>query len=58
MGISIWLFSNQTKYVGLVPKHVPSVGDLTFEVGFLITAVVYLSWHAIARTGRESTVSA
>ena len=23
MGISIWLFSNQTKYVGLVPKHVP-----------------------------------
>ena len=28
--------------VGLVPKHVPSVGDLTFEVGFLITAVVYL----------------
>ena len=46
MGISIWLFSNQTKYVGLVPKHVPSVGDLTFEVGFLITAVVYLGWHA------------
>ena len=58
MGISIWLFSNQTEYVGLVPKHVPSVGDLTFEVGFLITAVVYLGWHAIARTGRETTVSA
>ena len=57
MGISIWLFSNQTKYVGLVPKHVPSVGDLTFEVGFLITAVVYLAWHAIARTGRETTLA-
>ena len=58
MGISIWLFSNQTEYVGLVPKHFGSAGDLTFEVGFLITAVVYLGWHLIAGTGRETTVSA
>jgi NCS1 family nucleobase:cation symporter-1 len=57
MGISIWLFSNQTEYLGVVPSHVPSVGDLTFEVGFVITAVVYLSWHAIARTGRENTLA-
>jgi nucleobase:cation symporter-1, NCS1 family len=57
MGISIWLFSNQTEYVGVVPSHVGSVGDLTFEVGFVITAVVYLAWHAIARTGRESTLA-
>jgi hypothetical protein len=27
-------------------------------VGFVITAVVYLTWHAIARTGRESTLAA
>src|SRR5205823_586076 len=33
MGLSIWLFSNQTEYVGLVAKHVPDIGDLTFEVG-------------------------
>jgi nucleobase:cation symporter-1, NCS1 family len=58
MGISIWLFSNQTEYVGVVPSHVPSVGDLTFEAGFVITAVVYLAWHAIAKTGRENTVAA
>jgi NCS1 family nucleobase:cation symporter-1 len=58
MGISIWLFSNQTKYVGLVPKHIGSAGDLTFEAGFLITAVVYLGWHAIAKTGRENTLTA
>jgi nucleobase:cation symporter-1, NCS1 family len=51
MGLSIWLFSNQTEYVGLVPKHVGAVGDITFEVGFVITAVVYLTWHAIARGG-------
>ena len=56
MGISIWLFSNQTEYVGLVPSHVGSVGDLTFEVGFVITAVIYLGWHIIAGTGRETTI--
>src|SRR4051794_6944202 len=41
MGISIWLFSNQTKYIGVVPKHHPKFGDITFLVGFLIAAVVY-----------------
>ena len=58
MGISIWLFSNQTEYIGLVPTHVGSVGDLTFEVGFVITAAVYLGWHLIAGTGRENTLTA
>ncbi len=57
MGISIWLFSNQTEYLGVVPTHVPAVGDLTFEVGFVITAAVYLIWHAVARTGRETTLA-
>jgi NCS1 nucleoside transporter family len=50
MGVSISLFSNQTEYVGPIPKHIPSVGDITFEVGFVVTAVIYLTWHAIART--------
>lgn len=61
MGVSIWLFSNQTEYQGVVPSHVPSVGDLTFEAGFLITAVIYLAWHAItgdARSGPEASVRA
>jgi len=57
IGISIWLFSNQTEYVGLVPTHVGDVGDLTFEAGFLITAAVYLAWHAIAGTGREKALA-
>ena len=57
MGLSIWLFSNQTEYIGVVPTHVPSVGDLTFEVGFVITAVVYLAWHAIARSGRGKALA-
>jgi NCS1 family nucleobase:cation symporter-1 len=50
--VSVWLFSNQTEYVGLVPTHVGAVGDITFEAGFVITAVVYLTWHAI--TGRSA----
>jgi NCS1 family nucleobase:cation symporter-1 len=41
MGLSIWLFSNQSDYVGLVPKHWPSFGDIAFEVGFVVSALVY-----------------
>jgi nucleobase:cation symporter-1, NCS1 family len=46
--ISIWLFANQTEYVGVVPKHAGSAGDLTAEVGFVLTAVIYLGWRLIA----------
>jgi NCS1 family nucleobase:cation symporter-1 len=41
MIISIWLFSNQSEYVGVVPKQWPSFGDITFEVGFVIAGVLY-----------------
>jgi len=58
MGISIYLFSNQTEYIGLVPTHHPAFGDITFEAGFLITAAVYLGWHLLARTGRETHLAA
>ena len=56
--LSVWLFSNQTKYIGPIPTHVPSVGDLTFEAGFVITAVVYLTWHAITGRGAGSRATA
>ena len=58
MGLSIWLFSNQTEYVGVIPKHVPSVGDLTFEAGFVITSVIYLAWHGIGRARRPAPAAA
>jgi NCS1 nucleoside transporter family len=54
MGLSIWLFSNQSEYVGVVPSHVPSVGDITFEVGFVVTAVIYLTWHAVTGQSRAA----
>ena len=39
--VSIYFFANQTEYVGAVPKHWPSFGDLTFEVGFVLAALLY-----------------
>jgi len=56
--VSIILFSNQTEYVGIVPKHFASAGDLTFEAGFVITAIVYLAWRLVAGTGRSQVKGA
>jgi NCS1 nucleoside transporter family len=53
--VSVWLFSNQQKYVGPVPSHVKSVGDITFEVGFVLSALVYLAVRSVTR---ESVVRA
>ncbi len=50
MGVSIWLFSNQTDYLGPVPKHFPAVGDITFAVGFVVTAVLYVILRRPSRT--------
>jgi hypothetical protein len=49
--LSVWLFSNQTKYVGVVPRHVKNVGDITFEVGFLVSAVLYLALKPLRSRG-------
>jgi len=57
VGVSVALFSNQTEYLAPIPKHFPAVGDITFEVGFVLTAAVYLIWHAVAGT-RKSAATA
>src|SRR5689334_22974494 len=57
-GVAIWLFSNQTKYVGLVPKHWGDAGDLTFEVGFVLTAVIYLTWRLIVDRSARTRIAA
>jgi NCS1 nucleoside transporter family len=55
MVISIWLFSNQTKYVGPVAKAHPHLGDITFLVGFVVAAGLYLAlFRALA--GRPAPV--
>jgi NCS1 family nucleobase:cation symporter-1 len=54
MVVSVWLFANQTDYVGVIPSHIPAVGDLTFEAGFVITAGIYLTWHLISGESRRT----
>jgi NCS1 nucleoside transporter family len=41
MVLSIWLFSNQQLYTGLIAKAVPGIGDIAFEVGFVIAFALY-----------------
>ena len=45
--VSIYFFANQTKYVGVVPKHVSAFGDLTFEVGFVLAALLYALFYRL-----------
>jgi len=52
MVVSVWLFANQTLYVGLVAKAVPGIGDIAFFVGFLIAAALYLVLFR-SRQGQE-----
>jgi NCS1 nucleoside transporter family len=39
--VSVWLFSNQTKYIGLVPNAHGAFGDITFLVGFVVAGGLY-----------------
>lgn len=51
--VSVLLFSNQTEFVGLVPAHLPAVGDITFAVGFVLSALLYAGlrpWLGANRT--------
>jgi NCS1 family nucleobase:cation symporter-1 len=57
IGLSIWLFANQTDYVGVVPKHWAAAGDLTFEVGFVLAAGLYALFFLLQRdSGREEAL--
>jgi NCS1 family nucleobase:cation symporter-1 len=53
IGLSIWLFANQTDYVGVVPKHHPAFGDLTFEVGFVLAALLYTLFFQLQGESRR-----
>lgn len=41
VAVSVPLFSNQEDYVGYVPRHWPSFGDITPVVGFAVSALLY-----------------
>ncbi len=44
-------FWNQTLFVGVVPSNAPQFGDLSFVVGFLVTALVYLALRPLREPG-------
>ncbi|HEX9063493.1 MAG TPA: cytosine permease [Streptosporangiaceae bacterium] len=52
MAVSILLFANQTDYVGLVPKHIASFGDIAFEVGFVLAALLYALFYRLQGESR------
>ena len=53
--VSIWLFANQSKYVGPVPKAHPAFGDITFFVGFVLSAALYLVLRRVLPERRSAT---
>ena len=55
MVVSIVLFSNQQLYTGLLVSAVPAIGDITFEVGFVLAFGLYAALRpALARTAARS----
>ncbi len=57
IAVSIYFFANQTDYIGVVPTHYPHFGDIAFEVGFVLAALLYavfFRWQG--ESGREETL--
>ncbi|WP_328608244.1 cytosine permease [Amycolatopsis sp. NBC_00345] len=53
--VSVALFANQALYVAPVPRAVPAVGDLTFAVGFVLAAGLYLVLgRGVSSTGHRA----
>jgi hypothetical protein len=43
--------------VGVIAKAHPSIGDLTFEVGFVLSAVLYAIFFAISHDKRSEALA-
>jgi hypothetical protein len=57
IAVSIYFFANQTDYIGIVPKHNPHFGDIAFEVGFVLAALLYAVFFRLqGESGREETL--
>jgi NCS1 family nucleobase:cation symporter-1 len=54
MAVSILLFSNQTEFTGFIVRNHFGLGDLTFEVGFAVSAVVYAIGYPIENRRRRT----
>ncbi|MBM9510391.1 purine-cytosine permease family protein [Actinacidiphila acididurans] len=47
----VLLFSNQTDFTGLVPKHYPQIGDIAFAAGFVVAGLLYLALRKVPGLG-------
>ena len=54
--IAIWLFADQSVYVGYVAFHYPQIGDMTFVIDFILSAAIYylLRMSVFKPVARES----
>ena len=48
--LSVWLFASNSLYVGYVAFNYPQFGDLTFVVGFVVSAVLYYVFQMVTRS--------
>jgi nucleobase:cation symporter-1, NCS1 family len=46
--VSVVLFANQVKFQGYVARHYASLGDIAFEVGFVLTAALYVLFFKLS----------
>ncbi|HKW08025.1 MAG TPA: cytosine permease [Candidatus Dormibacteraeota bacterium] len=54
--VSVGLFGNvYGVYVGPIPNNNPGIGDVTFFVGFVMTAVLYYVFQMVGRTQTASS---
>ena len=57
IAVSIYFFSDQTEYKAKLVVDYPKLGDLTFEVGFVIAAVLYAIFFKVqGGADREETM--
>ncbi|HSS93115.1 MAG TPA: cytosine permease [Candidatus Dormibacteraeota bacterium] len=57
--VSVYFFASNSLYVGAVPNANPVYGDLTFVVGFLVTAVLYFLFNlGLRRQASETKATA
>ena len=54
--VSVWLFSNQVFYVGVVPQAYPQVGDIAPFVGFLLAGIIYAALFKLERLNKEEVL--
>ncbi len=47
--VSVALFANQTIFVAIMPTKFPGLGDIAFEVGFVLSAVLYVALRKIVQ---------